>query len=363
MPPRSGSFNYTAVDLFSGAGGLSVGLEKAGFDVVSAVEIYKPAVDTYRQNHQHTCVLESDIKQISGTDLLKLSPTGKIDLIAGCPPCQGFSTLTNKYKRRDPRNELALEMLRLILEVQPRLVMMENVPGLARKGKTIFDRFVKTLEENGYVVNFNVLQVADYGVPQMRKRLVLLAGKGFSVDIPEGNFSATGGNGKKKWQDLKSVIANAPIPVTLSKSMKLGGPRACKWNVVRDLSSINQERLKHALPGQGRRFLPKELRPKCHADCDEGFSNVYGRLSWDKPSVTITAGCTTLSKGRFGHPDALRTLSVREAALIQTFPPNYDFVTPYMEQACIMIGNALPCRFAKVLAQRCYDALEQHEKS
>jgi DNA (cytosine-5)-methyltransferase 1 len=147
------------------------------------------------------------------------------------------------------------------------------------------------------------------------------------------------------------------VPVVLSEALKQGGPLKFNWHVVRNISEQNKRRLNKAKPGKAWTQIPKRLRPKCHGNGAAGFSNVYGRMSWDQVPPTITGGCTTPSKGRFGHPDENRTISVREAASIQTFPVNYIFDTPFMDRACNMIGNALPCDFAEVLSKACANSL------
>ena len=162
-----------AVDLFCGGGGLTVGLKKAGFQVVSAVELDHAAASTYQANHPDVKLFIQDIRYVTGEDLRQLSPSGEIDLLTGCPPCQGFTSLTAKYRREDPRNELINELVRLVDEIRPRAIMMENVPGLAQRGKHLFEPAVASLKELGYQIRYEVLQVADYGVPQFRRRLVL----------------------------------------------------------------------------------------------------------------------------------------------------------------------------------------------
>jgi DNA (cytosine-5)-methyltransferase 1 len=275
---------------------------------------------------------------------------GKIDLLAGCPPCQGFSSLTNTSTKRDPRNNLVLQMARLVRETKPRAVMMENVPGLADRGKRLFNKVLKTLDELGYNYTWDVLQVADYGVPQNRRRLVLLAAKGTKLTMPPPTHSRTGANGLPKWKTLKQTISGMGTPVILEDANKAGGPQRFNWHVVRQLSPENIARLRETKAGVSRSNLPVNLRPDCHKGVDKGYGNVYGRMSWEQLPVTITGGCTTLSKGRFGHPTELRTISVREAARIQTFPDDYIFDCEYMEYVCAMIGNALPCDFAAILA-------------
>lgn len=338
-----------AVDVFSGAGGLTVGLKRAGFRVATAIEIEDHAFATYKTNHPEVRAIKQDVRTVRGRHLRQISG-GRVDLLAGCPPCQGFSTLTNTSSKRDPRNDLVLEMARLVRELRPRAVMMENVPGLADRGKRLFNRFLKTLQELNYQYTWDILQVANYGVPQNRRRLVLLAGRGFQPSLPKPTHHRTGKDGLAQWKTLRDAIFGMDAPTLLEDAQKLGGPVNFDWHVVRRLSSQNIARLRKARPGASRSKLPKSLRPDCHKEVDKGYTSVYGRMAWDQLPVTITGGCTTFSKGRFGHPSELRTISVREAARIQTFPDDYVFDTPYMEYACQMIGNALPCDFAQTLA-------------
>ncbi len=354
----------TAVDLFAGGGGLTVGLKRAGFEVVAAVELESKAMATYEVNHPEVTTFPEDARDVRGEDLTSCSPTGEVDLLAGCPPCQGFSSLTSKYRRKDPRNDLVLEMGRLVEEMRPRAVMMENVPGLTKKGKPLLNEFLDVLRDLGYEPQFGVLQVADYGVPQHRRRLVVLAGRGFEIDLPNPTHSETGADGLQKWRTLRDVIGGVEDePVTLAEAQAAGGPQGFNWHVVRTLAPQNRERLRATKPGGNRGQLPREMRPTCHQDSDEGFTNTYGRMTWSQIPVTITGGCTQISKGRFGHPEQDRTISVREAASIQTFPPEYVFDTPYIAHACDIIGNALPCDFAATVAERCTATLVPAEQA
>ena len=349
--------HHIAVDLFCGGGGLTIGLENAGFDVVAAVEIEPAAASTFQINHPQTTLFTQDIRHVAGKDLLENSPTGKIDLLSGCPPCQGFTSLTAKYKRDDPRNSLVSEMLRLIEETGPKAIMMENVPGLAQRGKHLLEPMCNRLKELGYEVTVDILQVADYGVPQFRRRLVLLAGLGFGISMPNPTHSSSGKSGLPMWRTVREAISNYPSPASFSEAKRLGKMPSRAWHVVRDLSALNIERLKAAKPGVGWENIPESLRPPCHQGKYRGFSNVYGRMEWDKVSPTITGGCTTLSRGRYGHPVEDRTISVREAATLQTFPEDYIFDTQYMDKVCNIIGNALPCEFAKHISLQCKHAL------
>lgn len=350
---------YSSIDLFSGGGGLSEGMRQAGFSINAAVEIDPIAADTFRLNHKGAVVIERDVRFVSSSELLKAAdiPWGQLDLLAGCPPCQGFSSLTTKYKRDDKRNTLIQEVSRLVKELMPRSIMIENVPGLMGRGRDYLSEFIKGLEKIGYLVNYDVLQVADYGVPQERRRFVLLAGLGFEIEMPSPTHSRNGENGLPKWKTVGEAIAGLGKPVPLNECSSYGGPRNLNWHVTRDISNINIERLKHLRPGGPRYDIPDHLRPKCHQGNNNGFSNVYGRMSLDSPSPTITGGCTVLSKGRFGHPTELRTISVREAARLQTFPDSFEVSTNFIDHACQIIGNALPCEFARVMSRQCYESL------
>lgn len=338
-----------AIDLFCGAGGLTTGLKEAGIDIVAAIENDKAAVNTYKANHPEIEVFDRDIRTISGNDIIV--KVGKIDMIVGCPPCQGFSSLTFKNKGEDERNLLVLEFLRLVREISPEIVMMENVPGLSGRGSPLFEQLMSELGKMKYCLNFDVLQVADFGIPQRRKRLVLIGAKGFEIKLPSKTHSEKPTGKLKKWKSLKQAIGGFKPPYYVST---LNGKTYEKvnWNIARELGPVNKARIKSLKQGESRYSIPLTLRPSCHKDSSKGFGNVYGRLIWDEPSVTITRGCTTLSMGRFGHPEEERALSVREAATIQTFPRRYKFKANSIEKACILIGNAFPCRLAKILGEQ-----------
>jgi len=346
----------TAVELFAGGGGLAVGLERAGFRPVAAVELEPHAAATFKANHPNVKVFRQDVREISGQSLLDLAG-GSIDVLAACPPCQGYSSLTSKWRRKDIRNELVSEVARLAEEMLPQAVMVENVPGLAKKGWPLLSDLIDRLERLGYICTWGVLQVADYGVPQMRRRFVLLAGRGFEIAMPTATHSRLGTDGTTRWRTVRDAISHMGDAVTFSEAQARGGPRVADWHVTRQLTDLNRQRLLAAKAGGKGSDLPDELRPPCHRGGYSGFSNVYGRLDWDAPSSTITAGCTTLSKGRFGHPELLRTISLREAALLQTFPADYHFETDTFERACEMVGNALPCDFAAVVSKQVADAI------
>jgi len=343
-----------AVDLFAGCGGLSLGLRNAGFRVAAAVECYEPAARTYAANFRRTALLRADVRDVSGADILHTAGTRKLDLLAACPPCQGFTSLTSKHPRIDPRNELVAEVVRLADELRPRTVMFENVPRLveSKKGKVYFERLVGELEDLGYRISWFVADAADFGTPQRRRRLIVFAGKK-EIDPP----AATHGPATDTaWNTVREAIGAERSPATFRGDIAECAGLA-DWHVVRNLGPANKARLAAAKPGGSRADLPNELRPNCHKNSSNGFRNVYGRMIWDAPSPTITGGCTSPSKGRFGHPSRQGTISVKEAAILQDFPPTFKLATPFIDQACQLIGNAFPARLASAAARRVIETL------
>jgi DNA (cytosine-5)-methyltransferase 1 len=351
-----------AIDLFAGCGGLTVGMKNGGFRVAAAVEVNEVAAETYRANHRSTKMFQVDICDVSPR-VLRRSAAAPIALIAGCAPCQGFCSLTEKVKREDPRNQLVLQMSRLVEELRPTAVFMENVPGLLTRGQAIFEEFVARLNALGYLPQWKTIQMADYGVPQSRRRLVLLAGRGFAIPFPEATHSKRGDGELPHWATVRETIGHMRAAKRLSAARRDGSPLQEKWHVVRDLQPQTRDRLRVAMPGKTWLEVPESVRPHCHQEGYVGFTNVYGRMSWDRESPTITTGCTTPAKGRFGHPDRRRTtISVREAALLQTFSEDYVFKSEHIDQVCGMIGNAVPPLFAAIAASTIRDAIERHEQ-
>ena len=355
-----------AVDLFAGCGGLSEGLRRAGFAIAAGVENDLTAAATYAANHPEVVLLKKDIRKVKGDELQSMLGDFRPTLVAGCAPCQGFCSLTAKYARNDPRNELLLEMARLIEELRPDAILMENVPGVLTRGDEILGEFLERIRACGYYPAYRIVQMADYGIPQSRRRFVLVAGRGFVIPFPDPTHIKRPRESEQlsPWRTVRDAIYGRPGPTRLDRIPKRVGARELGWHVVRQLQPQTRARLRAAVPGKTWRRIDEKLRPSCHKGDYVGFTNVYGRMSWDEPSPTITSGCVTPAKGRFGHPDRRRTtISVREAALLQTFPEEYKFETDYIDRACEMIGNAVPPAFGEVIGRAVIEALHRHRAS
>jgi DNA (cytosine-5)-methyltransferase 1 len=344
-PAKRGGDPPVALDLFSGCGGLTLGLKQAGFRVIGAVEKNSGAADVYRANHQEICLWESDIREVAAAKMmreLKLAP-GQLDLLAGCPPCQGFSALRTRngaMQNKDRRNALILEMLRFARVFRPRAVMIENVPRLKNTGP--FNKLRSGLRKLGYRVRWDLKDLASYGVPQRRKRLILVAGRSFEIDFARET---------KRKKTVRAAIGNMP------KAGKSGDP-------LHDMPEQRSDKvfnLIRAIPKNGgsRTNLPTSRQLRCHQKFD-GFKDVYGRMAWDDVAPTITGGCFNPSKGRFLHPRFNRAITLREAASLQTFPRKYKFSPRHGKEALsLMIGNALPPKFIRKQAAAIRSALKK----
>jgi len=312
---------------------MTLGLKRAGFNVVAAIEIDRLAASVYELNHSSVKLKRQDIRRVSAKGLrreLKLRP-GQLDLLAGCPPCQGFSTLRTRNGRRqnrDARNDLVSEMLRFAKAFLPKVLMMENVPRL--EGRKPFRDLCDGLKKIGYEVAWETQDAADYGVPQRRKRLILLA------------------NRSRKVPPARKATRIATVRHAIGALPKAGDSK----DFLHDLPEKRGSRIRRfirdiPLDGGSREDLSTKRQLPCHRKTD-GFKDTYGRMSWDDVAPTITGGCFNPSKGRFLHPAEHRNITMREAALLQSFPKKYRFVNDCGKQAAaLMIGNALPPEFIR----------------
>jgi len=334
----------TAVDLFAGCGGLTHGLKAAGFRVLAAVENDGKAAEAYRANHPEAVMYEADIGLVNPRVLMRglALRKGSLDLLAGCPPCQGFSSMRTLNGSRvvvDEKNELVFAFLNFALAMRPKTVLMENVPALARDSR--LTRVQGELERAGYKCRVKVLDAADYGVPQRRRRMLLTASRMGAIEPPDP---------VEERKTVRDAIEALPQP-------GLSGDPLHDLPVRRSSSVLDMIRM---IPKDGgsRSDLGPERQLACHRRCN-GFKDVYGRMKWDDVAPTITSGCINPSKGRFLHPEEDRAITLREAALLQGFSPDYQFPVhrgryPLAE----LIGNAIPAEFVRRQAEALLRRLE-----
>ncbi len=337
-----------AIDLFCGAGGLTEGLKQAGFNVIGAAEIDPVVSKAYQLNHPESKLWNKPIQELTPEEIFNALQIekGELDLLAGCPPCQGFSSLRTKNAAssvNDERNDLVFQMLRLTEELLPKAILIENVPGLAKDPR--IKKVLTHLKELGYHVDSETVQIHDiseYGVPQRRKRMILMTGRG--KKIPFAHKSST----KKTVRD---TLSNVHTPG--SGADPLHDYPVKRTDKVQKMISLIPKN------GGSRKDLPKEYWLPCHLKYPNGFRDVYGRMKWDDVAPTITGGCTNPSKGRFLHPEEDRAITLREAALLQTFPKEYKFPTEIArDKIALMIGNALPPAYIKKQAEMIKQAIE-----
>lgn len=333
-----------AVDLFSGSGAVTAGL--AGiFDVVAAVDNNLLACRTYAANHPEVRLFERDIRKLRPREILEAVPSAaRADLMVVCAPCQPFSN-QNRKKADDPRASLVLEAARFARVLKPKGILFENVPGIASVGG-VYEDLTRALRRVGYVVGSpRRINAADMGVPQRRIRCVMFAARSAEA---VALFDAADFPMERK--TIASAIRDLP-PLESGQS-----DPDDRLHAARHHSPVALARLR-AIPRDGgsRAALPPELRLKCHENT-RGFPDVYGRMAWNDVAPTLTTGCTDVTRGRFAHPDQDRAITLREAALLQTFPPGYEFHGPFKDVAT-QIGNAVPVAMVRAMVPAIASAL------
>lgn len=335
-------------DFFCGCGGTSAGLRDAGMEIVFGLDFEREAAATYRSNFPGAAFMESDVRAVEPPEIAeKVAGESGPLLLSACAPCQPYSSFVER-PARDGRRTLLLRLLPIIEELDPEFVFIENVPGLhaerARAGT--FARFCKGLRRAGFHVTHDVIDCQSYGVPQKRRRLVLLASKLGPIELPQ----PTHGSGNELrpvstvWEWIGDLPAIGP------------GEEHPQWpnHIASAVTEVNLRRLRATPPGGGRADWPPELHLACHKD-HKGHCDVYGRMHADRPAPALTTKCTSISNGRFGHPYADRPISVREAACLQTFPRDFVF-TGGIKSATRQVGNAVPV----LLARRMGEAFVAH---
>lgn len=339
---------YSVVDLFCGIGGLTHGFVKEKFNVVAGIDSDESCRYAYEKNNSSNFISKK-IEEISKEDLENLYPVGSKKILIGCAPCQPFSSYTSKVEK-DGKWGLLYEFARLVKELKPEIVSMENVPQI--RNHEVYKDFIKTLDENDYKVTVEKVRCEKYGVPQKRTRLVLLASRLGEIKLMNKTHK------DNNYKTVKNAIGNLP---------KIADGETCvndKMHRARKLNEVNKKRILHSKPGGTWNDWPEELILECHKrPTGKTYKNIYGRMEWDKPSQTITTLCCGIGNGRFGHPEQDRAISIREAALLQSFPKSYKFVAPrqpvFFGKLGVHIGNAVPVKLGKVIAKSIKKHLEE----
>lgn len=340
MAPRPASIS--AIDLFCGVGGLSYGLQQSGIEVVAGIDI-DPACDHPYRVNVGAPFHKRDVGDLTADELAAMWPDGAVRVLAGCAPCQPFSP----YRRgADTSHEsefsLVDEFRRLVEGVLPEVVTMENVPRIG--SKPIFRNFVTRLRELGYHVDFRSCYCPAYGVPQHRRRKVLVASLLGEINVPAGQVSAA------EYETVRRRIEGLP-PVGNGETHPVD-----PLHKSRRLTDRNLERIRQSKPGGTWQDWEEGLRSPCHRRASGAtFRNVYARMRWDEPSPTITTLAFNFGAGRFGHPEQDRAITLREAAILQSFPPDYEFVAPgqavQFKPLGRLIGNAVPPMLARAVGE------------
>lgn len=347
---------FEVVDLFCGIGGLSYGMKTAGFHILAGYDLDWTCQYAYETNTGGRFNYR-DVNTITGEEINKLYSKRKntIRILAGCAPCQPFSSYAFKNKQKDPNKyDLLYQFGRLVEEVRPDIVTMENVTQILNfKAKPVLQDFIDKLKSLGYSVDARPVYCPDYGIPQTRKRLVLLASRLGEIKLIPPTHD------KKHYVTLREVIGNLP-PLEDGESSPNDPLHRAK-----SLTPINKQRIKETPYGGSWRDWPEELKLKCHkTEKGSSFGSVYGRMVWDKPAPTMTTQCTGLGNGRFGHPEQNRAITAREAALIQTFPLEYKFFEDEKNVSIVKasryIGNAVPPRLGEVIAVSIKQHIRNH---
>lgn len=337
----------SAVDLFCGCGGMTHGLMQAGISVNAGIDSDAKVEYAYTYNNPGATFLRWDVTDTSSRRIAELFTPGKYRLLVGCAPCQPFSSLTYGIDNHHARDLLDY-FGGFVADIRPELVAMENVPGLAKRGRPVFDRFVTALKRSSYHIDWRVVRCCEYGVPQLRKRLILLASRLGEIKVPDGRYRHP-----SQWGTVRQTIGSL-------RPLQAGEQDPCDpMHVTPQLSPLNLDRIRATRhDGGSRKDWPERLVFQCHRRLSQsggGYQNVGGRMWWDRPAPTITTSCLRINSGRYGHPEQDRSISFREAALLQSFPHSYQFwpLNQRLNRGAVsrMIGNAVPPKLAREIGQ------------
>ena len=337
-----------ALDVFCGAGGLSTGLARAGFRVVAGVDSWEKAIASYSLNFSHAAIQE-DVARMDGRELMRTLAVEQVDLLAGGPPCQGFS-IQRIGPDEDARNSLVLEFARMVAAIRPRVFLLENVPGLlGGRGRELAREFERQIARSGYDFRVQRVNAADYGVPQIRWRVFYYGWEAGKAEPPFPRPTTAASDYKTVWQ----AIGDLPTPPLDHRP-----PENDPLHRRSRLSQLNLARLAHIPPGGGFEHLPTDMRVNAHraGPSKIGHRNVYGRLAPNAPSVTITARFDSFTRGKFAHPSEDRNITLREGARLQGFDDSHRFVGT-TEDIAALIGNAVPPPLAEAIGRAFCDHL------
>lgn len=332
----------SVVDLFCGVGGLSHGFRLEGFDIGAGYDIDEVCKFPFERNNDAPFRL-GDVSDIDAAALTADFVSDEPKILVGCAPCQPFSRYSQG--REDSRWQLLEDFSRLICETQPDIVSMENVPSLTRfKEGKVFETFVRTLRNNDYFVDWKIAYCPDFGIPQSRSRLVLLASRHGQPGVPKATHRP------EDYVSVRDAIGELP-PLAAGDADGSDPLHRCS-----SLSAKNLERIRASKPGRSWRDWSEDLVTPCHLkETGKGYSSVYGRMTWEKPAPTMTTQFFGFGNGRFGHPEQDRAISLREGALFQSFPPDYEFVPEghpvHVKSVGRLIGNAVPVDLGRAVAR------------
>ena len=351
-PKKSQPTKFAVVDLFCGAGGLTRGLRDEGIEVVAGIDIDDACKFPYEHNNKGARFIKRDVSNLSGEELALLFPKNALRVLVGCAPCQPFSKYTQGQESKGSGKwKLLNSFAGLVDELRPEIVSMENVPEL--QTHSIFGRFVKKLKKLGYSVSYSVAFCPDYGIPQHRSRLVLFASRCGEIGISEPTRDAD------SYDDVKSAIGHLR-PLKAGDIDPIDPLHRCS-----KLSRKNMLRIKASKPGGTWRDWKPSLVASCHRKKKgKTYPSVYGRMTWKSPSPTITTQFFGFGNGRFGHPKQDRAISLREGAILQSFPENYVFAESddqyAMKTVGRLIGNAVPVRLGQAIGRSILQHLKTH---